>query len=1333
MKKTGMRRFLALLTALCMLLSLAPAAYADGGETAEAAEASAAEKTVFRSNWSGATVVNSGETVHFVLDQFTSGYTGDQIWLAVNAQEHQAIQMSLTGNAKSMYIYIFDGASLPSGGPTYQNRLADFTTSSNDTFSWAVPAAGAYYIMLTPSGSSSTSDTTRSMTITLNEGDHNEGNDTWQTATELTENVNTYFTLHGKNDVDWFKITTAVPGEAIKLVLSNFNYTVTGVQAYLYAGVELAAGKNVALTSQDFSTNGTLSWKINEPGDYYVRLSPINGSFITRELKVRYELVPGDGNELNDTRETATLLNNNVAMPFTLNGSNDVDWFTFETTTPNQLMYLYINGFETDYSNQIRYYVYDLVDGVLTNSQNFTANINVVGKSFNFLNTGTHYIKVELYRSTPVENELSLRIDLRQSQNDDCEPNDTWQTATPLAYGTSQSFTLPSGTDVDWFSFAVEEPNQTVKVTVTAPSEGSLNYFLYSGADLELKGDGYTYLTKGYCSSSDVHNWILDAAGTYYIKALPYSGNTIFSDSATIRYELIDPDENENNATWKTATALTEAVDMPFTLPAFNETDWFQFTVTEPNQTVKLTFANIPTDGSLSYYLYSGADLVEKGDGAKNLCADYGTGSGTRTYYWMLGDEGTYYIKTEPHSYGIFSDPATVRYELIEPDKNENNGTWKTATGLTEEVDMPFTLPASNDTDWFKLTVAEPNQTLKVTFSNVPSGGSVSYKLYADADLNLKGDSASYLTYDSSTGSGTATYYWMLGDAGIYYINATAYSGDKIFSTPATVRYELIGPDSNERNNTVETATPLSLGAAVWFTLPATNDADWFRLCQLEQGDKLCVTVGSMKAGNSFNCTVNGMAEGETSASQKGGLYFRPANGTQTQTFTVTTAGQYYLRFSDGQSTDAMYVKYSVQRDKVDVTGIQLQTAQETLPVGRTLLLNTSITPYYAADQSVTWSSSNDSVASVDANGVVTALQEGTATITVRTTVGGYTASCKITVTKAIPATGVTITPAFTEAEPKSLALDTGLQLRATVLPEDATEQEVTWTSSDEKVLAVTSYGRVTAVGSGKAYITATTADGGHTAQTWFSVPDETYPVTRITLNRTNLTIYMKEEGQALTATVAPTYATNPSVTWSSSDPAVAAVDQNGVVTAVSQGYATITVTAQENPAVMAECRVSVQPERVRVTGLTFDQASLEVGLYKELTLVPTIAPANATVRNVTWTSSNTTVATVSRTGKVYTVGLGYADITATSEDGGFTATIRINVSPSAQLGDLSGDGYIDAADALLILQSSVGLRALSAEQQALADVSGDGYIDAADAILILRYAAGLIDALPKQ
>ena len=109
----------------------------------------------------------------------------------------------------------------------------------------------------------------------------------------------------------------------------------------------------------------------------------------------------------------------------------------------------------------------------------------------------------------------------------------------------------------------------------------------------------------------------------------------------------------------------------------------------------------------------------------------------------------------------------------------------------------------------------------------------------------------------------------------------------------------------------------------------------------------------------------------------------------------------------------------------------------------------------------------------------------------------------------------------------------------------------------------------------------------------------------------------------------------------------------------------------------------------------------------------------------------NTNVATVSRTGVVTALNLGIAEITVTTKDGGYSATVTIHVSSNASLGDISNDGVADAADAMLILRYCVNLVALSDAQEAVADLNGDGFIDAGDAVLLLRYDAGLIDKFP--
>ena len=278
-------------------------------------------------------------------------------------------------------------------------------------------------------------------------------------------------------------------------------------------------------------------------------------------------------------------------------------------------------------------------------------------------------------------------------------------------------------------------------------------------------------------------------------------------------------------------------------------------------------------------------------------------------------------------------------------------------------------------------------------------------------------------------------------------------------------------------------------------------------------------------------------------------------NGTVTAvsagnaTITVTT--------EDGNHTARCKVTVTVS-----ATGVTLSQTELPLVKGATATLTATVVPSDATNQKVTWRSNNTSVATVE-SGTVAALSAGNATITVTTEDGNHTARCEVTVT--VSATGVTLSQ--TEL---SLAKGATATLTATVVPSDATNQKVRWSSTNTAVATVEN-GTVTAVSAGNATITVTTEDGNHTATCEVTV---TVPATGVTLSQTELSL-VKGATATLTATVAPSDATNKKVTWSSNNISIATVE-NGIVTAVSGGNATITVTTEDGNHT-AICSVSVE------------------------------------------------------------------------------------------------------------------------------------------------------------
>ena len=245
-----------------------------------------------------------------------------------------------------------------------------------------------------------------------------------------------------------------------------------------------------------------------------------------------------------------------------------------------------------------------------------------------------------------------------------------------------------------------------------------------------------------------------------------------------------------------------------------------------------------------------------------------------------------------------------------------------------------------------------------------------------------------------------------------------------------------------------------------------------------------------------------------------------------------------------------------------DVT-VAVEPTVLTLKESETAALTATVTVEPAdvnVDTTVTWKSSNESVATVDANGVVTAVSAGRAIITA--TAAGKSASCEVTV-NAKPQEVVRVTGVTLDNETITLIAAGETQtLTATVEPSDATDKSVIWTSSNPEVATVVN-GVVTAVANGEAIITVTTANGGYTdtCTVTVNIPTGTVtvPVTGVALDKDTLSLKVGNTA-ALTATVAPDNATNKAVTWASSDESVATV-ANGVVTAVAKGTATITVT----------------------------------------------------------------------------------------------------------------------------------------------------------------------------
>lgn len=333
------------------------------------------------------------------------------------------------------------------------------------------------------------------------------------------------------------------------------------------------------------------------------------------------------------------------------------------------------------------------------------------------------------------------------------------------------------------------------------------------------------------------------------------------------------------------------------------------------------------------------------------------------------------------------------------------------------------------------------------------------------------------------------------------------------------------------------------------------------------------------------------------------------------------------------------------------VTGISLSETTVELKPGETRRLTATVLPQNASNAEVTWYSDKESVAKVSQSGLVSAVSTGEATIHVVTSDGGKMATCLVKV--GTPVKGITLS-----ISSKTLYVgDPSLDISATLTPANATDKSLEWSSSDPEVASIAPGAALHAVikplKPGKTTITATTKDGGFTASCEVTVKRH---VSGVSLNKASLTLYVGET-ESLAATVAPEDASDKTVAWSSDNSAVASVS-NGKVTANKPGTAVIKVVTNDLSK-EAACTVTVKRHAESVE---LSQKEIKLYLGENRSLTATVLPSDASDKNVTWSSSNPNVATVSTAGNVVSKSVGTTVITVKTADGGHQASCHVTV-----------------------------------------------------------------------
>lgn len=443
--------------------------------------------------------------------------------------------------------------------------------------------------------------------------------------------------------------------------------------------------------------------------------------------------------------------------------------------------------------------------------------------------------------------------------------------------------------------------------------------------------------------------------------------------------------------------------------------------------------------------------------------------------------------------------------------------------------------------------------------------------------------------------------------AGVATIHAVTRDGGKMATCLVKVGTPVSGISLSKSSASMYVGdSPLALTAAITPSNASDKSVVW------SSSD---ASVASVTAGSGLDATVTPVAAG-------------------TATITVSTP-------------DGKFSASCVLTVKQHVTGVSISKSSLTLYTGQTETLSAQVKPEDATDTRLTWSSSDKTVATV-ANGLVTALKAGSTQIRVTSFEGGFQAVCNLTVKQHV--TGLDLS-----ASTLTINLGQTVTMTATVLPSDASDKSVTWTSSNSDIVSVTQNGSVTANAMGEAEITATSNDGGFSKTCKVTVVEPLVPATSLTLTPKTMSLNIGDSG-ALELQILPNDC-NEKLKWESSDPSVATVN-NGDIKALAAGTTTITVRGINTS---ASATVTVI-DPYAVTGVTLDRTTLSLEMGETATLLATVLPEDARDKTVTWSSGNTAVATVDQQGKITTVSPGTAQITVTTKDGSFSASCALTV-----------------------------------------------------------------------
>ena len=340
----------------------------------------------------------------------------------------------------------------------------------------------------------------------------------------------------------------------------------------------------------------------------------------------------------------------------------------------------------------------------------------------------------------------------------------------------------------------------------------------------------------------------------------------------------------------------------------------------------------------------------------------------------------------------------------------------------------------------------------------------------------------------------------------------------------------------------------------------------------------------------------------------------------------------------------------NVSKNYVKIAKISLDNSSDEITLNQTKKINVNIEPSNATDKRLTYISSNPSIVSVDSSGNITGVSLGTTIITIASSTNDIKASLLVKVIDRIGLKGIKINESITINEKASSRLSISFN------PNNATNQKVTWKSSNPNVITVDQTGVIYGVSPGSATVQAISNENGYVSSCRVTVNALSKDLKKLTLNKHEITLNIDDE-ETLSVNFEPSYAEDKNVKWESSDKKIATVE-DGKIKALKIGTTTIKVI-NEKTKLEDTCTVTVLSKPIK--SISFEKENQTIYLGNQLSLKTISDPIDSSINNPIWSSSDESIVTVEN-GVITAKKIGIATITISNEDGTISATTNVQV-----------------------------------------------------------------------